>query len=125
MLPVLNALQDAFGFINPAFIPKIATALNISSAEVHGVISFYHDYRDRPPGRMVVKLCRAEACQAMGCRRLEEHAQKNLPRDATLEAVYCLGNCAAAPSVMIDGQVHGRVTPEKLDRLTGKKGKAA
>lgn len=133
LLPILNALQEEFGYINPQFVPEVAKALNISRAEVHGVITFYHDYRQQPPGRHVVKLCRAEACQSMGGRALEDHAKSRLGTDArgetsggdyTLEPVYCLGNCACAPAVMIDGRLHGRVTKEKFDALLAAKGKA-
>lgn len=131
LLPILNALQEEFGYIDPAFVPDIAAVLNISRAEVHGVITFYHDYRQKPPGRHVVKLCRAEACQSMGGRELEAHVKSCLGTDEdgetasgdyTLEPVYCLGNCACAPAVMIDGKLHGRVTQEKFDALIETKG---
>ena len=132
LLPILNALQEQFGYINPDFVPEMAEALNISRAEVHGVITFYHDYRQEPPGRHIVKICRAEACQSMGGRELEAHVKsrlggyhgKSASGEYTLEPVYCLGNCACAPALMIDGKLHGRVTKEKFDALTAKKGKA-
>ncbi len=126
LLPVLHAIQDKLGFVPPAATPIVAQALNLSAAEVHGVVSFYHDFRTAPPGRHVVKLCRAEACQSMGSERLEAHAKARLGVDfkettddgaITLEPVYCLGNCACSPAVMIDGRLHGRVTAESFDRL--------
>jgi formate dehydrogenase subunit gamma len=132
LLPLLHAVQDEFGFIPPAAIPRIASGLNLSRAEVHGVVSFYHWFRQHPPGLHVVQVCRAEACQAMNGEATEAHARKCLGVDwhgttadgqFTLEAVYCLGNCAAGPSAMIDGQLYGRVTPERLDELLAQRGK--
>lgn len=126
MLPVLHALQDAFGYVDGAAIPVIAEALNVSRAEVHGVISFYHDYRPAPAGRHVLKVCRAEACQSMGCNALVDHLEESLgvalggttkDGSVTLEAVYCLGNCALSPAIMLDGKLHGRVTPARAERL--------
>jgi len=120
LLPLLHALQDAFGHIPEQAIRQVAEALNLSRAEVHGVVSFYHDFRSTPPGRHVLKLCQAEACQAMGCRLLAAEVQERLgirlgettpDGRVTLEAVYCLGLCATAPSAMLDGEVHGRLTP--------------
>ncbi|HEV2674854.1 MAG TPA: formate dehydrogenase subunit gamma [Aliidongia sp.] len=125
-LPILHALQARFGCVDAAAVPLIADALNLSRAEIHGVISFYHDFRDAPAGAHVVKLCRAEACQSMGCRDLERHAKARLgvamgatmaDRRVTLEAVYCLGNCALSPAVMIDGELHGRVDAARFDEL--------
>jgi formate dehydrogenase subunit gamma len=126
LLPVLHAIQDALGYVPQESVPLIATALNLSRAEIHGVISFYHHFRREKPGRHVVQLCRAEACQAVGARELEAHACGKLgitPGDTsadgtvTLEAAYCLGNCALGPAVMIDGTLHGRVTPPRFDEL--------
>jgi formate dehydrogenase subunit gamma len=125
LMPLLHAIQDRLGFVPPASLPRIAETLNISRAEVHGVVTFYHDFRSSPPGRHVVKLCRAEACQAMGGEALAQHAQVRLgaefhhtSRDGvTLEPVYCLGDCACSPAMMIDGKLYGRVTPERFDRL--------
>ena len=123
-LPMLHALQERFGYVDPAAVPLIAQALNLSKAEVHGVVSFYHDFRRAPVDGAVLKLCRAEACQAMGCRDLAAHARERLgvalgettgDGRVTLEAVYCLGLCATAPSAMIDGRVLGRLTPARLD----------
>jgi formate dehydrogenase subunit gamma len=126
LLPVLHALQELFGHIPPAAVPIVAQALNLSRAEVHGVISFYHDFRRIPPGRAVVKLCQAEACQAMGGRRLAAEAEARLgvrlgetTRDGriTLEPVFCLGLCATAPSGTIEGRPVGRLTPARLGAL--------
>lgn len=126
LLPILHAVQDAFGYIPPERVGRIAQALNLSRAEVHGVISFYHYFRQHPPGRHVLQVCRAEACQSVGCQATEAHAKKRLGVDYgattgdgafTLEPVYCLGNCAAGPSVMIDEHLYGRVTPARLDAL--------
>ena len=130
LLVVLHAVQDALGYIPPAAIPAIATGLNLSRAEVHGVVTFYHYFRTSPHGRHVVQVCRAEACQARGAAALEAHAQKQLgvgfdettpDGEVTLEAVYCLGNCATGPSVRIDGRMHGNVTPERFDSLTSRR----
>ncbi|MCC6171609.1 MAG: formate dehydrogenase subunit gamma [Gammaproteobacteria bacterium] len=126
LLPLLHAVQDAFGYIPAEAVSAIARGLNLSRAEVHGVISFYHYFRGHAPGRHVVQVCRAEACQAMHGERTEAHAREKLGVDwhgttadgqFTLEAVYCLGNCAAAPSAMVDGRLYGRVTPERLDQI--------
>ncbi|RMD88999.1 MAG: formate dehydrogenase subunit gamma [Alphaproteobacteria bacterium] len=126
LLAALNALQARFGYVDGELIAPLADAFNLSRAEVHGVISFYHDFRDRPPGRHVVRICQAEACQAMGSRGLTAHAKEVLGLDfgetnagegLTLEPVYCLGNCAAAPAVMIGETVHGRVDATRLDML--------
>ncbi|HWA47790.1 MAG TPA: formate dehydrogenase subunit gamma [Dongiaceae bacterium] len=129
LLPILHALQEHFGYVDPASVPVIADELNLSRAEVHGVITFYHDFRDHAPGRHVVKICRAEACQSMGGRANEERAKQRLNTDFhetspdgryTLEPIYCFGNCACAPAAMIDGKLHGRVTPQRFDQLIDK-----
>src|SRR5450755_4901276 len=118
LLPILHALQDEFGYIDEAAEPLIAAALNRSRAEIHGVVTFYHDFRHAPAGRHVLKLCRAEACQAAGGDRLAARAEAQLgitlgdtTADArvTLEPIYCLGLCATAPSAMLDGRVVGRL----------------
>jgi formate dehydrogenase subunit gamma len=128
LLLVLHAVQDALGFIPPAAVPVVADGLNLSRAEVHGVISFYHYFRDTAPGRHTIRLCRAEACQSMGARALEAHAKARLGIDFhqtsasgtfSFEPVYCLGNCACSPAVMIDGELYGRVSPERFDDLVG------
>ena len=126
LLPILHAVQDKLGYVPAESIPFIAESLNLSRAEVHGVMSFYHEFRSEPAGKHIVQICRAEACQAMGSRQLEAHAKQSLGVDfgetsgdgqITLEPVYCLGNCACTPSVRIDDEVHARVTPEKFDSL--------
>lgn len=126
LLPVLHAVQDAVGYVPKEAVPLIAQALNLSRAEVHGVVSFYHTFRQQPPGRHVLQLCRAEACQAVGAGALEAHARHRLGIDyhgttadgaLTLEPVYCLGNCALGPSMTVDGQLLGRVTPQRFDTL--------
>ena len=126
LLPILHAIQDEIGFVPREAVPRLALALNLSQADVHGVISFYHDFRSAPPGRHVMRLCRAEACQAMDGEALAERLEtKHGARFGattadgaiTLEPVYCLGNCACAPSLMLDGKTHGRVTPTRLDSL--------
>ncbi|MFM7085138.1 MAG: formate dehydrogenase subunit gamma [Hyphomicrobium sp.] len=126
LLPILHAAQEAFGFIPEEAIPVIAKDLNLSRAEVHGVVSFYHDFRRETCGRHVVKICRAEACQSMGCEPLVAHAEKKLgvpcgetsaDGRVTLEAVYCLGLCATAPSAMVDGKIIGRLNAARLDQI--------
>jgi formate dehydrogenase subunit gamma len=126
LLPILHAVQDRLGFIPPDSVARIADGLNLSHADVHGVVTFYHDFRSSPPGRHVVKICRAEACQSMGAHALEARLKARLAVDfgqttpdgaITLEPVYCLGNCALSPAVMIDNQLQGRVTQERLDAL--------
>ncbi len=126
LLPILHSVQASFGFVPQAALPPIATSLNISRAEVHGVVSFYHDFRDAPAGRHVVRLCRAEACQAMGADQVADHALKRLglgwhettPDGAlTIEPVFCLGLCACAPAAMVDGRLVGRVDVARLDVL--------
>ena len=126
LLPILHGIQDVLGYVPPAAVPAIAEGLNLSRADVHGVISFYHYFRDTKPGRHTIHLCRAEACQSMNQKGLEAHAKLKLGVDFhgttadgvfTLEPVYCLGNCASSPAMMIDGQLHGRVTPDRFDQI--------
>jgi formate dehydrogenase subunit gamma len=126
LLPVLHDLQHALGHIPPSAVPRIAAALDLSRAEVHGVITFFHDFRLEPGGRRRLAVCRAEACQSVGARALEAAAERLLgvgrggtTADGawTLDAVYCLGNCACGPSVRIDDEVHGRVDAERLAEL--------
>ena len=127
LLPVLHAVQDALGCVPKDAIALIAFELNLSRAEVHGVVSFYHAYRREKPGRHVLQLCRAEACQAVGAFELEAHAKRSLAVEfhgttsdgaLTLEPVYCLGNCALGPSVMIDGdKLCARVTVNRFDQI--------
>jgi formate dehydrogenase subunit gamma len=128
LLPILHALHDVFGHVPDEAAPLIAGALNLSRAEVHGVLTFYHDFRSEPAPRHVVKLCQAEACQARGARALSAHAEARLGVDlaphgvanangVALEPVYCLGLCASGPSAMVDGRPHARLTPERFDVL--------
>lgn len=126
LLPVLHAVQEALRYVPKDAVPLIARELNLSVAEVHGVVSFYHYFLQERPGRHVLHLCRAEACQARGSVALESHVKTRLGIDyhgttsdgaITLEPVYCLGNCALGPSLMIDQQLHGRVSPERFDAL--------
>jgi formate dehydrogenase subunit gamma len=126
LIPILHATQEQLGFVPPEAIPVIARELNLSFAEVHGVVSFYHYFRQDPGGRRVVHLCRAEACQAVGAAEVEAHAKRSLgvdfhgtTRDGAirLEPVYCLGNCALGPSIMIDHELHGRVSAQRFDEL--------
>lgn len=125
LIEILHDLQEAAGAIPEADLAVIADALNISRAEVHGVVTFYHDFRSAPAGRVVVKLCRAEACQARGALALIERAcaahgtalGRTAADGVTIEPVYCLGNCALAPAAMVDGRLHGRLDAGRLDRL--------
>jgi len=127
LLPILHGVQSALGYIPKDAVPLLASELNITRAEVHGVLTFYHYFRTEPCGGHVLYLCRAEACQAVGAAALERHAKAALGVDfhettadgtVTLEPVYCLGNCALGPSLLLDDQLHGRVTPERFDELT-------
>jgi formate dehydrogenase subunit gamma len=129
LLPLLHALQDEIGWIPDALVPEIADALNISRAEVHGVITFYHDFRRQPAGRHVVKICRAEACQARGGAAIEAAAAERLgvamgrtraDGVVTLEPVYCLGLCATGPNAMVDGVPLSRVDGAKLERIAAR-----
>jgi len=131
LVQILHAFVDRYSYISEAAMRQIADELNISRADVYGVVSFYHDFRTRPPGRRVVKICQAEACQSMGSRALTAHAEQSVgvtlnsttaDGEVTLEPVYCLGNCACSPAIMIDNRVYGRVDSEKFDRLLGHRG---
>ncbi len=126
LLPVLHAIQNALGYIPAEATPLIAKGLNLSRAEVHGVISFYSHFRTTPPGKHILQICRAESCQAMGSAALEQHAKAVLGIDyhqttadgaITLEPVYCLGNCACSPSIRIGDEVQGRLDNAQLDEL--------
>jgi len=130
LLLVLHAIQDEFGYIPKQAVPVVAEGLNLSRAEVHGVVTFYHYFRHSPPGKHVVQLCRAEACQAMQADKLAAHAQQRLgvgfhqtTADGrfTLEPVYCLGNCACSPAMMVDGELYGRVSPLRFDEMLADK----
>jgi formate dehydrogenase subunit gamma len=125
-LPILHALQEEFGHVDPQAVPLIADALNLSRAEVHGAISFYHDFRTSPAPRRVIKLCRAEACQALGCEALVEHLAQDHgiavdahseASDVAVETVYCLGNCALGPAALVDGELIGRLDPARLSEF--------
>ncbi len=129
LLPILHAFVEEFGYIDEAAEPLIAEALNITRAEVHGVVTFYHDFRCKPAGRHVLKLCRAEACQAAGGDAIATRAEQRLgislgetaaDGSVSLEPVYCLGLCACAPSAILDGRVHGRLDETRLDALIAK-----
>ena len=126
LLPLLHAVQDAIGYVDDTFVPAIAAALNLSRADVHGVLTFYHDYRRQPTGRHIVKLCRAESCQARGGAAIEAAAAERLGvamgetrRDGqiTLEPVYCLGLCAIGPNALVDGHPVARIDAATLDRI--------
>ncbi len=118
LLPLLHRFQHEFGHIPPDAVPIIARALNLSRAEVHGVISFYRDFTDTPADKPIVKLCQAEACQATGARLLKEHASQQ--DEVAIESVYCLGLCACGPAMAFDGELYARVTPALFDELTRK-----
>lgn len=136
LLPILHAVQDALGFVPSEAVPRIATALNLSRAEVHGVVTYYHHFRSDPPARHAVQVCRAEACRSMGAEALwahagarlgcgsgaiealaDAHARTSADGEYSLEPVFCLGLCASAPAVVIDGRLHARVDPPRFDRL--------
>jgi formate dehydrogenase subunit gamma len=126
LLPILHEIQEEFGHVPAETLPLIATALNISKAEVHGVVTFYHDYRNHPAGRHVLKVCRAEACQSMGGDAIAAQISQALgigfhetakDNSVTLEPVYCLGLCACAPVAMLDGEVIGRLDADKIEEI--------
>ena len=126
LLPILHDIQDALGHVPPQEVQQIAEALNLSRAEVHGVVTYYHHFRSEPAARHVLQICRAEACQSMGADALLAHAELRLGCSAhgrsadgryTLEPVFCLGLCASSPALMLDDELHARVTPKGLDAL--------
>jgi formate dehydrogenase subunit gamma len=126
LLEVLHAVQAAFGYVPAGAVAVVAEELNLSRAEVHGVVTFYHYFRRSPPGAHIVSLCQAESCQSMGAEALAAHVRERLGIDFhettadgrfSLEPIYCLGNCACSPAAMIDGRLFGRVTPEAFDAL--------
>ena len=126
LLPILHGIQDTLGYIPKESVPLIAQALNLSRAEVNGVITFYHYFRESPPGEHTIRVCRAESCQSMNGAELEAHAKSVLGigfHETTadglfsLEPVYCLGNCACSPAISMDGEVYGRVTPSRFDEI--------
>jgi formate dehydrogenase subunit gamma len=126
LIEILHEVQHQLGFVPEVTLPAIANALNLSRAEVHGVVSFYHDFRRTPPGRHVVQICRAESCQSMQSDALCDHAKASLKTgfgetsangEVSLQAVYCLGNCALSPAMMVDGKLYGRVDPKRFDAI--------
>jgi len=126
LLPLLHAIQDNIGYVPESAYPLISKALSLSVAEVHGVVTFYHHFRTHKPGRHILQICRAESCQSMGSDSLETHVKKKLGIEfhettsdgsITLEPIYCLGNCACSPAIMIDEEVYGRVDNKKIDQL--------
>jgi formate dehydrogenase subunit gamma len=126
LMLVLHAVNERVGYIPVEAVPAIARALNLSRAEVHGVISFYHDFRTKMPGRKIIRVCRAESCQAMGAVTLAAHIEARLGiafgqtsanGDFTLEPVYCLGNCACSPAIVVGDDLYGRVTPDRFDEI--------
>ena len=126
LMPILHGIQDELGYIPEDAVPIIASEMNLTRAEVHGVVTFYHDFRGHPPGRHIVRICQAESCQAAGSAALTAHAKKRMgidfhqttaDRACSLEPVYCLGNCALSPSVMVDKEVFGRVTEKRFDEI--------
>lgn len=130
LLPILHGIQDALGYIPADSVPAIAQGLHLSRAEVHGVISFYHYFRDTPPGKQTVHICRAESCQAMGGKQLEQHVKDQLGIDYhettadgqfSLEPVYCLGNCACSPAMQIGDDIYGRVSAQSFDAIINEK----
>ena len=128
LLPILHAVQEELGYVDQPDVAVIADVLNLAVAEVHGVVTFYKDFRRKPPGRTTVTICQAEACRAVGAVSLAEHARQSTGCTCgettadgriTLEQTYCLGNCALGPTVQVAGKLHGRVTPGRLDALLG------
>tara|TARA_B110000483_G_scaffold176052_1_gene208184 strand:- start:2037 stop:2501 length:465 start_codon:yes stop_codon:yes gene_type:complete len=124
LVQILQTIVTRFGWVPPETVRQLAEELNLSRADVHGVVEYYHDFRTKEPGKHIVKICQAEACQAMGSRQLTDHAQKTLAmsmhdteNNITLEPVYCLGNCACSPAVMIDGKTYGRVDKSRFNAL--------
>jgi formate dehydrogenase subunit gamma len=126
LMPILHDLQDVFGYVDPRAVEVLAEALNLSRADVHGVVSFYKDFRTELPGSSVIRVCRGEACQSMGAEQLARYARAQLEVDfggttsddaITLEQVFCLGNCALSPAVMVDGRLKGRVDEARFDDL--------
>lgn len=126
LMPLLHAIQDDVGYVPEAVYPEIAKALALSVAEVHGVVTFYHHFRTHPVGKHVLQICRAESCQAMGSEKLEaalkatlgvDYHQTTADGNLTLLPVYCLGNCACSPAVMLDDEVYGRMSTQKVTEL--------
>lgn len=130
LLPILHAVQNALGYVPPETVPTIAKELNLSRAEVHGVISFYHYFRDTPAGKHTIQVCRAESCLSMGGKELENHVKTTLgidyhetttDRQFSLEPIYCLGNCACSPAIQIGNDIYGRVSTATFDEILKEK----
>ncbi len=126
LIQILHRIVEHFGHVSEDAVRQLASELNLSRADVHGVVSYYHDFRTEPAGKHIVKICQAEACQAMGSRELTAHAESKLgvelhqtTDEVTLQPVYCLGNCACSPAIMIDGHTFGRVDATRFDELVG------
>ncbi len=124
LVQILQTIVSRYGWIPEATVRQLALELNLSRADVHGVVQYYHDFRTEEPGRHIIRICQAEACQAMGSRELTDYARRILTmdlheteNDITLEPIYCLGNCACSPAVMIDGKTYGRVDEARFDAL--------
>ena len=126
LLPILHAVQEALGCVPPEAIPVLAEELNLSRADVHGVVSFYHDFRSTPAGRTTVRICRGEACQAVGAQRLVNHLQSSRgialgetspDGSVTVEQVFCLGNCALGPAAQVNGRLQGRLDEARLSAI--------
>jgi len=126
LMPILHELQETFGYIDPEAVDLLAAELNLSKADVHGVVTFYKDFRSERPGESMIRLCRGEACQSMGAERLASHACEHLGISfggttsdgaVTLEQVFCLGNCALSPAVMVQGRLKGRVDEARFDEI--------
>lgn len=132
LLEIFHDLMHELGYVPDETLPVIANALNLSRAEVYGVVTFYHDFKRAPTGQHVIKICRAEACQSMGTERLCHHAEAKLGTKLgstsadgryTVEQVFCLGNCALSPAIMIDDKLHGKVDPKRFDEIIADLGK--
>ena len=117
LLEILHAIQAFHRYIPESAYQVIAECLNLSRAEIYGVVTFYHDFRQKPPAKKVVKLCQSEACQSMGSRQLKADIEVGLSPDVAIETIYCLGNCALAPSALVDGQIYGRLDADQLSSL--------
>ncbi|OBC04574.1 formate dehydrogenase subunit gamma [Mycobacterium sp. 852013-50091_SCH5140682] len=126
LLPILHAVQEAVGYIPPEAIPILADELNLSRADVHGVVTFYHDFRATPAGRTTVRICRGEACQALGAQRLVDHVrdtcglslgETSVDGSLTVEQVFCLGNCALGPAAQINGRLRGRLDETRMSSI--------
>lgn len=117
LLEILHAIQAFHSYIPQSAFQIIADCLNLSRAEIYGVVTFYHDFRQKPPAQKIVKLCQSEACQSMGSRQLKVDVEQNLNPNVAIETIYCLGNCALAPSALVDGKIYGRLDAEQLNSL--------